>query len=52
MQSVFTEIIQRIFDPTIGTETLFTLVALGALVVAGMSTYATMLAVKALSRKR
>lgn len=52
MTDGFMEIVQRILDPGTGAATLFILVALAALVVAGMSIYATMLALKLLTGKR
>jgi hypothetical protein len=52
MQKFFTDTVEKILDPTIGTEALFTLVAVGALVIAGMAIYAVTLAVNALVGRR
>ncbi len=52
VQNFFSELIHRVLDPSTGTETLFTLVALAALAVAAMAIYAMMMAVKILGGKR
>lgn len=52
MQKILVETIGKFLAPPVGTEALFTLVALAALVVAGMAIYAVMLTLKGLARRR
>lgn len=51
MISFVSEVIHGVLDPSTGTETLFTLIALAALAVAAMAIYAVTVTVRMLGRK-
>ena len=52
MRLIFSQIIGWILNPAVRTESLFTLIALAALAVAGIAIYATIVIVKTLGGRR